>query len=162
MEYVTSGKVEGGTLILRGKKRMDVELGRWRDTEVVVTIKKAQATRSALQNAYYFGVVVKLLSDHTGFSPLETHEVLKAQHLPRELAANGENGRLMGDYVIGGSTSKLDKLQFIAYLEAIVTWAAETLNVVIPDPDPEWREKAQAEHDARLQSFTAPAKKGAA
>lgn len=148
MEYVTSGHVTDGTLFLRNRKRMDAELKRWKNREVVVTIATVHATRSKAQNDYYHAVCVELVASHTGYTHLEAHELLKALHLPREAAARGTNGRLLGDYVIGGSTTKLNKLEFIDYLERIVRWAAETLDVAMPDPDPEWRMKAEQQMEA--------------
>jgi hypothetical protein len=145
MEFLTSGSVRGGVLYLRNRKRMEAALSHWRDCAVTVTITKAYATRSKPQNDYYHAVCVELVASHTGYTHLEAHELLKALHLPRESAAKGLNGRLLGDYVIGGSTTKLNKLEFIDYLERIVQWAAETLDVVIPDPDPEWRANAELE-----------------
>jgi hypothetical protein len=145
VEFVTSGSVKDGTLYLRNKKRMDSELGRWRDCEVVVTIEKAHATRSLAQNAYYHAVVVARIALKWERDPKATHEILKAQFLPHEDAQKGSNGTLMNGLVIGGSTAKLNKLQFIEYLETIVGWAAEKWDVYIPDPDPDWRAKAESE-----------------
>lgn len=148
MEFVTSGTVKEGVLYLRNRKRMDADLSKWRDCEVIVTVEKTHATRSRAQNDYYHAVCVKFVAERTGYNLKEAHEVLKAMHLPRDLAAKGRNGRIVGDLVIGGSTTKLNKLEFIEYLERIVQWGAETLDIVIPDPDPEWREKALRESEA--------------
>ena len=54
---------------------------------------------------------------------------------------------LLNGYVIGGSTTKLNKLQFIEYLEAIVMHFAER-GLVIPDPDPNWRAAAEEASNA--------------
>lgn len=145
MELTTSGSVKAGILRIRNRTRLRRDLAKWRDCEVLVRIETAHATRSKAQNDYYHAVCVEYVAQRTGYTHVEAHELLKALHLPREAAARGYNGRLLGDYVIGGSTAKLNKLEFIAYLERIVQWAAETLDVVIPDPDPAWREKAEAE-----------------
>lgn len=141
----SAAHVEGGLLFVHNRKQFDKGIAGLRDGDYIVTVERAVATRSAAQNAYYHGVVVKFVSEETGYSPTEAHEVLKAMHLPRDLAAEGKNGRLMNGLVIGGSTTKLNKLEFIEYLERIVQWAAEELHVVIPDPDPEWRQKAMQE-----------------
>jgi len=145
MQFATSGYVKDGTLYIRNRKRMNESLAPWRDCEVTITVERSHATRSKAQNDFYHAVVVKLVADHTGYDPKEMHEVLKAMHLPRELAERGVNGRMMNGLVVGGTTTKLNKLEFIEYLETIVRWAAEELHVVIPDPDPDWRAKATAE-----------------
>ena len=36
---------------------------------------------------------------------------------------------------VGGSTTKLNKIEFGEYLRAIQQWAAEDLDVYIPDPE---------------------------
>jgi L-serine deaminase len=145
MEFVTSGSVKDGVLFLRNRKRMNEDLGRWDDCEVIVTVEKAHATRSLAQNAYYHAVVVARIAGAWHRDPKATHEILKAQFLPHDMAEKGINGTLLNGLVIGGSTAKLNKLQFIEYLETIVGWAAEKWDVYIPDPDPEWRAKAESE-----------------
>jgi len=144
MEFVTSGRVTGGVLYLRNRKRMDAALKKWRDCEVVVTVEKTHATRSQAQNAYYFGVIVATVSDCSGYTTNESHEMLKALNLPTELAERGVNGRLLNGMVIGGSTAKLNKLEFGEYLKSCVQWIAETFSVAVPDPDPAWRDQADA------------------
>jgi hypothetical protein len=143
-QFSTTGRIEGGKLYLRSRRQMDRSLAGWKDCEVVVTIEKAHATRSHAQNAYFHAVVVAMVSDRTGYTPNEAKELLKAQCLPHDLA-DGRNGRLVNGLVIGGSTSKLNKLEFIDFLDACVRWAAEQIDLVIPDPDPRWREHAREE-----------------
>lgn len=149
---VATGFVKGGKLQLRGRTAFAAQLAKLRDCEVVVTVERASATRSKLQNDYYWSVVVdRVAGNFSGrlgrrVTPQEAHELLKAQFLPHDMAQKGTNGSLMNGLVIGGSTTKLNNLQFIEYLETIVGWAAEKWDLYIPDPDPDWR--AKAEHDA--------------
>lgn len=137
-EYVSGGRVEGGRLQLRNKRAFDTALAKFKDGEVLVTIERAHATRSDAQNRYLWAVVIDLIADHTGFTPDETHECLKAKFLPKKLAFADGNGVVVDEYVIGGSTRKLNKVEFGEYIEAIRTWAAEYLGVVIPDPVEQW------------------------
>jgi hypothetical protein len=147
--YVTAGYVKDGEVHLRHTRKLEAEFKTWRNTELVVTFEKAYATRSVAMNDYYWAVVVARIAPKLKRSPNETHEILKAQFLPVELARTGVNGVLINGLVIGGSTTKLTKVQFFEeYLEPIVAWAAEKLDCYIPDPDPLWREHA-AEEDAR-------------
>jgi len=44
-------------------------------------IKKWNRNRSADQNEYYHGVVVKILSEHTGFETDEMHDILRGMFL---------------------------------------------------------------------------------
>lgn len=144
MEVITSAYVKDGKLTVRNRQHLLETIARWKDGECIVTVERAHATRSKAQNDYYFSVVVERVAEHWKKSPKETHEILKAVYLPHEMALKGLNGTLMKGYVIGGSTAKLDKLQFMDYLEAIVMHFAEH-GLVIPDPDPLWRQHAEEE-----------------
>lgn len=47
-------------------------------------------TRTTKQNAYYWGVVVKMLSEYTGHTSQECHTLLKKQLLPpKQIKVNG-------------------------------------------------------------------------
>lgn len=129
-------QVKDGRLFIRDRRRFDDTVSRLNpDWQLEVTVKRMRATRSLLQNAYYWGVVVQMLSEHTGYTPDEVHDLLKMQFIPKKLAVCDGNGIVHGEYVLGGSTRKMNTIAFGDYLEAIRQWAAETLDVVIPDPD---------------------------
>lgn len=137
----TTARVEGGKLQLRNRAKFAAELATLRDGEVVVTVEKKHATRSLDQNAWYWSQVVGLVAQHTGYTPDEIHEIYKAKFLPKELTFADGNGEIQGSFVIGGTTTRLNKLEFAEYCERIREWAAESLDVNIPDPDPAWREQ---------------------
>ena len=81
--------------------------------------------RTNKQNKYYWAVCVDLISEHTGFTPEEVHEVLKHKFLsPKERM--GEN--------IYPNTTQLDTREFNTYIEKIQRWASMELSLVIPDP----------------------------
>ena len=104
---------------------------RW-DYEIAV--RRLYANRSQQQNRYYWSVVVGHLSDYTGFTPDEMHDWLKMKFIPKKLAVCDGNGEVQGEFVLGGSTRKMNTVQFTEYVEAIRGWAANELDVVIPDP----------------------------
>lgn len=136
-EYVTTGEIRGGTLKIRNRAALSQALRGMKDGEVLIRIERLRATRSQSQNAFYWGVVVQLLSEFTGYTPDEMHEVLKAKFLPKRFAVCDGNGEIKDELVIGGSSAVLNTVEFGEYLEAIRQWAAETLHVVIPDPNTE-------------------------
>jgi hypothetical protein len=146
MEYSFIAHVEDGRLKigLRAIELMRHALAGWRRCDVVVTIEKRHATRSLQANRYYFGVALKLLSEHTGYTVDELHEWAKAKFIPKHLALLDKNGEVRDDLVIGGTTTRLNRVEFYEYIEALRKFAAEELGVVIPDPDPNWRENADA------------------
>jgi hypothetical protein len=107
-----------------------------RDCELAIVIEKKHATRSLAQNAWYWSGVVGAISEHTGYTPDEIHEILKAKFLPKKLALTDGNGEIVDELVIGGSTTKLNKIQFGEYIEQIRAWASDTLGLDIKDPLP--------------------------
>lgn len=130
---VLVGQLEKGQIRF-SKRTLDEQLKGRKDCVVEIVIERKHATRSLAQNRLYWGVYVKVLSDHTGYDPEEIHEILKAKFLPKKLTLVDEHGVITDEFTVGGSTSQLNKLEFGEYLERIQRWAAETLSVVIPDP----------------------------
>lgn len=133
--FETIGHVRSGRLKIRRRKDLAAALRRMRDGEVLVSITRHRATRSVQQNRWYWGVIVEVLAEHTGYTPDEIHEVLKAKFLPKRIAIADGNGEVRGEFVIGGTTTRLDKVEFGEYCEAIRQWAADSLSLVIPDPE---------------------------
>ena len=111
----------------------------WPDGPATLTVEREAATRSLEANAYYWGVVVKALADHTGYTADETHEVLKIKFLPKDVALRTGMGEVVAEFVIGGSTRTLTVGEFFDYVERIRQWAFEALDVDIPPADPTWR-----------------------
>ena len=96
---------------------------------VEVIVKYPQSLRSLQQNRYYWGVVVDLISQHTGYAKEETHEILKAKFLSREAFIGKEPVRY------ARSTTSLTTKQFKKYLNEIKEWAFIELGIVIPEPE---------------------------
>lgn len=143
-EYSFTAQIEDGRLKvgLKALQLLREAVKGWRRCPVTVTIQRQHATRSLDANAYYWGVVIEHISEHTGYTPEETHEALKTMFLPKRLAMLGQNGELHDELVIGGSTTVLNKVEFYEYCERVREFAGEKLGVRIPAPDPHWREHA--------------------
>lgn len=105
-----------------------------KDGPVDITVTRKRATRSAQANAYWWGVVLAALSEHTGYTRDEIHEIVKAKFLPRQLAVCDGNGEVIGEYVIGGTTTRLTTVEFGELIERVRVWAAEELGCEIPEP----------------------------
>ena len=105
--------------------------------EVTITIEKKKRKRSNEQNAYLWGVVytcVKQGMIDVGFRDVtidNIHELMKGKFLKQDLI-NQDTGEV---FPITGHTSKLTTIEFNDYFEQIKQWAAEYLNVYIPDPN---------------------------
>jgi hypothetical protein len=132
-----TARVDGGELkiSLKTLKRLKAAIKGWRRCVVTVTIAAAHATRSLDQNRFYWGVVLRTIAEHTGHSVDELHEWAKAHFLPKHLAICDGNGVVQDELVVGGSTRRLDKVEFAAYVESIRLFAAEKLELTIPDPE---------------------------
>jgi len=94
-------------------------------------VTKERANRSNPQNAYLWGVVYKIISEHTGFSVDEVHEFCK-------LEFNSKMVHIGKDEVkIGLSTAIMNTLEFTEYIEKIVMFASGDLGLNIPKPNEE-------------------------
>lgn len=96
-----------------------------KDDFFVIEIQKSKRVRSLNQNKYYWGVVVKIVSNHTGYTSEETH-----QELARMFLAYDNNGKRFVK-----STAKLNTFDFEQYTEKCRQWAWHEMNVHIPLPN---------------------------
>ena len=114
------------------------------DAILVVRIEPEEKKRSVQQNKYLWGVVYKTIVDNDpGFfccdvvdslrktarlSAAEVvHEFCKARFLP--------SADLPGlQITVAPSTAKLPRKEFQEYVESIRRWAADELQVFVPDP----------------------------
>ena len=123
-------------------KRLRAEVGKaFAGKDVIVTFARPKKTRSSEQNRYYWGVVVRMVCE--GFQALGNpvnpdsaedaelvHTYLKRRFLEpiRVADANGEVHEL------GHTTTQLTTSQMMDYIAQVQQFAAEFLNVIIPDP----------------------------
>lgn len=111
------------------KKAIALWVSTFKDgTKLDITIRKQKIKRSNLQNRYYWGVVVEILSNEFGYEPDEMHMVLREKFLRI-------HDEKHPDFVIAKSTAKLNTLDFIDYIEKIQRWAAIEHQTYIPDPE---------------------------
>ena len=110
------GNVEDGQLRFEHSDRMLAHLQALDGERVVVTIGKAETTRTVNQNRYYWSCVVRLLSNHCGYSEGEMHRLLK-QHFGVT------------------STKTLTLEEFSEYVEKVRAWAQTEMDVSLPTPE---------------------------
>lgn len=94
-------------------------------TEIV---QPKKARRSLAANAYYWGVVLKILGDELGYEPDEMHEAMKLKFRSRVCPSTG--------LTIVKST-RTGSPDFWEYVEQIRRWAATwpAGGIYIPDPN---------------------------
>jgi hypothetical protein len=128
------GNIVKGKLKLSGAvyEHLQVWLGSFKTgTEVDLTVKKHTTQRTLPQNAYYFGVVVNILSNYFGYEPEEMHDELKRKFNPVP-------SKLDPEKVIGGTTTRMSVAEFFtdetSYVNRVRRWAAVEYGIHIPDP----------------------------
>jgi len=126
MKKVFRGTVSKGQLVM-GSDYTD-HLFTLEESDVDVTVCKHKTIRSLNQNAYYWKIVVGMVSQETGYSLDEAHEILKGKFLSEEIK--------LGDEVIryAKSTTMLTTDIFETLMTEIREWASVTLNIMIPQP----------------------------
>lgn len=95
---------------------------------VQVTAENLRKVRSTEQNAYYWGVVVRMIADHCGYRTAE-----EVQGVHEELRRKFLTGH--GPLSVTPSTASLSTEEFSEYVEAVRRWAADELGIYIPDPN---------------------------
>jgi len=130
MNPIFTGKVERGKVLLDSPSRYLVHLSKYEGKRIELVLRLQKSQRSLNQNNYYFGVVVEILSGHTGYTAEEMHEILKYKFLKTIKVIPDKEGM---PYI--KSTTKLNTGEFEEYLAKIKQWAAQELDVFIPDPN---------------------------
>lgn len=95
------------------------------DASYVIEIHRAKDKRSLNQNRYYWGIVVGLISQTTGYTPSEAHQELGKMFLQY----TKENR------VFIRSTTDLNTAEAEKYFEDCRLWAWHELNIKIPLPN---------------------------
>lgn len=115
-----------GTLKMWRPAEHDAYVATLRGGPVEIIYRRPRQVRSLPANSFYWGVVVSMIAEWTGYELPETHELLKAQH----------NG--------GRSTATLSRDAFWQYVDRCIRWAAMGFEdhpsglpfdaLIIPDP----------------------------
>lgn len=89
--------------------------------------------RSNNQNRYYWGVVLPTLSEHTGFTINEAHEVMKYRFLKGWKTVKTNKDYMEVEYI--RSTTDLDTKSFEEYMTKVREFASIGLSCWIPEPN---------------------------
>lgn len=90
----------------------------------ILELKNFYKKRSDNQNQYYWGVVLDMISEDTGNDPEDLHATFKSMFLVDR----------SGKIPVVGSTAKLTTVQFNEYIDKVVLFASQELNLEIPEP----------------------------
>lgn len=105
---IIKGKVIKGKFIPNDIIAFKLSFCKHEGKEVEVTVKRKTSKRSNSQNKYYWGVVIELISDYTGYTPNETHDYLRLKCLIKENE---------GGFKTLKSTTELSTVEMEKYLE---------------------------------------------
>jgi hypothetical protein len=85
--------------------------------------------RTANQRKYYFGVIVTILAEHTGFSREEMNEELKLKFNKKSVQRPDGSWLVYGGSIENEKVSECERI-----FEEIRLWAFEYMDLVIPLP----------------------------
>jgi len=121
---------DDGIWIAEDKQNFKIFLEKNAYKRTILKTKVWKKERSNNQNAYYWGVVIELICEHTGYFPFELHELMKFQFNRVVRKDNFGNEKSFP-----GSTTDLDTMSFEVYLDKIRKWAAIEYGIYIPLPN---------------------------
>lgn len=118
------GRIKKGKLILDNRKAFEKFLFSFKEEAIIqADIKKYYKVRSLDQNRLYWAWL-NIIADEVGYDSEEMHSTFKAMFLTDRSQT----------LPIVRSTTKLNKLQFMNYLNKIERTASE-LGITLPNPD---------------------------
>ncbi len=98
-------------------------------------IQKIYLTRSIDLNAYYWGVIVKMISDFTGHTQIEVHEACKIRYNFRhDFKYSKKTGKWKLVSKVDSSTAMFSK-EFMEYVMRVRADAEIELHITIPLPN---------------------------
>ena len=124
------GKIRNGQIQIQRFYREDV----LKNEGKPVSIEIEGESKTLQQLRYVWGVIFKLVSEYTGFSPDEVSETYKKKFLsyPKE-----RDGKM---YFFTRGLSTLKKEEMAEFIDKVIQHATSDLGLIIPDPDIEYEE----------------------
>ncbi|CAB4127035.1 hypothetical protein UFOVP87_38 [uncultured Caudovirales phage] len=107
--------VSGGKLPKSISEKIKTALLGFENKEIEIILTD-ESSRTAKQNRLWW-LYVTILSNELGETKNDTHELLKTRFMP-----------------FAKSTTELSKQEFNHLINELVTWSAQYLNVILPEP----------------------------
>lgn len=121
---ITNGKIEPLNAERFGK---DLEL--YEGKAVEISIKKWKDKRTLSQNSLYWRIL-ELIENETGNDKDTLHDYFKIRFLDKRRLKLGDDEK-----ILPGSTRKLDTREMGQYIDKIILFASQELQIAIPAPD---------------------------
>lgn len=130
---VHHGSLKDGKLELDNPRWFRGMLQQFSDSPLVITLERKKKDRSREQLGYLWGVIYPLISQHTGHTPEDLHDIFKSKYLRSKKVWRG------GDVVVVGTTTDLSTNEMAEFITNVIIEAGE-LSIEIPPADPahEW------------------------
>ncbi len=122
-------EVKENKIVLKNKEIFQSEVAKLNGKLVELDLKEVKSKRSLAQNAYFWGVIVEILSKELGYSSKEMHNILKGLFLTKTVLFKND----WIEYTVG--TSELDTKEFEKIMDEIRMWAIVEWNIWIPEPN---------------------------
>lgn len=97
-----------------------------------IEITPVEGSKTQQQLRYLWGVVYKIVSDETGFTPEEVSDIYKKKFLAYEKEYKGKV------YKLTKGLSGLKKSEMMTFIDSVIKHATVELNLIVPEPDPEF------------------------
>lgn len=121
--------VKDGSLSGFNRTKFKDDLKYFERSKIVLTIEKKKIKRSAEQNKYYW-LCIGILSKELGYDKDEMHSIVKYKFLKSEIVCQ-KTGEVL-EYI--KSTAKLNKVEFIEFVDDMIRWASDIFGIILPYP----------------------------
>jgi len=141
MKLAYNAKAVNGALKITNRNALVQDLEALEGKELILTIERKKKKRSLNQNGYYWSCVVPIVKQGLLDAGWErekvnsndaVHELLKHLFCPQLEVVNEQTGEVMK---MPPTTTALTTTNMMEYFEDITRWAAEFLNITIPEPN---------------------------
>ena len=137
-----TAKVQNGMLKILDRQMFKQIVSKFGEEPFTLEVKAMSDQRTARQNNYYWGIVIPIISDHCGCDNEYMHAELKAIFLSEKVVIKDKErglGQAKKTINMTKFTSELDKKEFADYIDKIKAWALSFDNIVIPEPEEDFK-----------------------
>lgn len=133
--------VQNGQLI-QNRSKLFESIAKFEGKNITITVERKKEKRSNNANAYYWGVVVKMIKmvveEQTGeiVTAQDVHDLLKGQFNSKSII-KGDIDSDLSIVKIPQSTATLSVPGFAKYVENCRLWANDFFDIEIPEPNEE-------------------------
>lgn len=137
MKLLHTGAVINGKMVFENRQMLDDHIKELDGKRFGFELGEEEDTRSARQNRFLWGVCYRMVTrallenGEEGINDMVVHKFLTEMFLEPQIC----HIKSLNKVVIEYSTKRLSKKVFSEYWGKIQQWAAEKLNIYIPDPN---------------------------